>query len=142
MREERDVLRELDWSKVYANVPGAVSDGVRVAQLRIRERGWRRKKMMQAVACAACLVVVAGGSALLLYNRARTPDCVLPLPPVSAALDANSDVYASRDDVYYHVRPDCNRIEGEMVELKLVTALEFEKKPCPVCAGNAASESY
>ena len=140
MRENRDVLRELDWSKVYADVPGTVRDAAYIARLRIRERERRRRRNLRAAACAACLTVVVGAAALLLRGGAATPDRVVPLAPDAIHMSADTEVYASREDAHYHLRPDCARIEGETVVLKLVTALEFEKIPCPACGSNAVVE--
>ena len=143
MREnDRDVLRELDWSQVYASVPGAVDDGVRVAFMRIRQRRMRRRRMARWVACAACLALVAGAAAVFLSRGQSAPDRVVPLAPEMTELDGDSEVYASREDAHFHLRSDCGRIEGEVVALKLVTALEFEKELCPVCGANVLPEGY
>ena len=143
MREnDRDMLRDLDWSKVYASVPGAVDDGVRVAFLRIRQRRMRRQKALRWVACAACLVLLVGAAALFLNREENAPDRVIPLAPEMTALDSDAEVYASREDAHFHTRMDCPRIEGEAVALKLVTAMEFEKTVCPDCGANVLLNGY
>ena len=143
MREnDRDMLRELDWSKVYASVPGAVDDGVRVAFLRIRQRRARRQRMVRWAACAACLALAVGAAALFLNRQENAPDRVVPLAPEMTALDGDSEVYASREDAHFHLRPDCAKIEGEAVALKLVTALEFEKELCSDCGANVVIGGY
>ncbi len=141
---ERDALRDLDWSKVYARVPEEVRDGVRVAHLRIRQRELRRQKQRRrlrwAACAAACLALVVGASLLLLNGKGRAPDQVVPLAPEVLALRGGDVVYASRADEFYHVRRDCPRAGERCVALKLVTALEFEKELCPECGANYAVE--
>ena len=141
-RDERDELFALDWSKVYANVPGAVDDGVRVAFLRIRERRRKRMRMLRLTACAACLLVMAGAAGLMLRGGQSAPDRVVPLAPEAIQLTGDSEVYASRGDDCFHVRPECPRAEGEPVALKLVTAKEFEKTLCPVCGSGVAIDGH
>ena len=141
-RDERDELKHLDWSKIYANVPGAVDDGVRVAFLRIRERRMKRMRTLRLAACAACLVIVAGAAGFMLRGGQSAPDRVVPLAPEAVTLTDDSEVYASREDACFHIHADCPRIEGEAVALKLITAREFEKTPCPECAGSVLMEGY
>ena len=141
-QNDRDALRELDWSKVYASVPGAVNDGARVAFLRIRQREMQRRRIVRWSACAACLMLLVGAAALFLNQQRNAPDRVIPLAPEITALDGDSEVYASREDAHFHLRPDCGKIEGEAVALKLVTALEFEKELCPDCGANIALNGY
>ena len=141
-RDERDELLTLDWSKVYANVPDAVDDGVRVAFLRIRERRRRRARTLRLTACAACLLVLVGAAAMALRGGESAPDRVVPLAPESIRLNDDSEVYASRDDARYHVRPECPQAGDEVVSLKLITAKEFEKTLCPVCGGNVLADGY
>ena len=136
-RDERDELRMLDWSKVYGNVPGAVDDGVRVAFLRIRERRARRMRLIRIAASAACLVIIAGAAAFMLRGRESAPDYVAPLAPEVIRLTNDSEVYASREDAYFHLRPECPRAGEAAVALKLITAREFEKTLCPICRGGA-----
>ena len=139
-KNDRDELRALDWSKVYADVPGAVDDGVRVAFHRIRERRARRMRLVRVAASAACLVLIAGAAAFVLRGGESAPDYVVPLAPDVPVLTADSEVYASREDAHFHVRGDCPSLEGEAVVLKLVTALEFEKELCPDCGKNVLVE--
>lgn len=137
-KNDRDPLRELDWSKVYADVPGAVSDAVRVAALRIRQREQRRKRAARWIACAACLALAIGAVAYVLQSGQRAPDRVIPLAPEAVQLNDDSEVYASRVDGCYHVVPDCPKIAGEAVALRRVTAVEFEKTLCPYCGAGVA----
>ena len=139
-KNERDVLRELDWSKLYGTVPGEVNDGVRIAFLRIRQRRLRRQRMARWVACAACLVLLVGAAALFLNRGENAPDRVIPLSPELTALDTDAEVYASREDARFHVRMDCPRLEGDAVALKFVTAKEFEKTLCPYCGASVQAE--
>ena len=134
---ENDRLHALDWSRVYADIPGAVEDGVGVAFLRIRGYRNRRRRILRWAACAA---LVIGAAAILLRGGAGAPDRVVPLAPEPVRLNDDSQVFASRADACFHVRADCVKIEGEAVVLKLVTAVEFEKALCPVCGANARVE--
>lgn len=143
-RDERDALRDLDWSKVCADVPDEVRDGARVAYLRIRQHELRWQKLrgrLRVAACAAaCLALIAGASALLLRGKGNAPDQVVPLAPEAVPLRAGDEVYASRNDGCFHVRRDCPSAESEPVALKLVTALEFGKELCPDCGANYSLE--
>ena len=141
-RDERDELKHLDWSKIYADVPGAVDDGVRVAFLRIRERRMKRMRTLRLAACAACLVIVAGAAGFMLRGGQSAPDRVVPLAPETIRLTDDSEVYASREDECFHLRPECPQAGEDAVALKLVTAREFEKKLCPVCRGSAVVDGY
>lgn len=141
-RDEQDDLRMLDWSKVYANVPGAVDDGVRVAFLRIRERRKKRLRMLRMTACAACALIAVGAAAFMLRGGERAPDRVVPLAPEMVVLNDDSEVYASREDAHFHMSAACEKIEGEAVALKFVTAREFEKTVCPACGGNVLLDGH
>ena len=141
-RDERDELFALDWSKVYANVPGAVDDGVRIAFMRIRESRRRRLRTLRIAACAACAVIAVGAAALLLRGGGSAPDRVVPLAPEAVTLTDDSVVYASREDAHFHLKADCARAEGETVALKYVTAREFEKTACSACGASIVSNDY
>lgn len=138
MREnERDALRDLDWTRVYARAPGAVEEGARVAFARIRARERRRQRIARGAALAACLVLIAGGGAMLLLRGGGGPqDRVAAQLREAKQLNADDAVYASRADAYYHVAADCPEIEGRPVALQLITAVEFEKELCPACGAD------
>lgn len=125
--------RREDWAQIYSKVPEEVGDGVRIAFARIRARERRRARRMRVLACAACLVLALGAGALALSGARRPPDRVTPPVADADAPDLGAVVYAAKADPFFHLRPDCPRAERELVQLKLVTALEFEKAPCPDC---------
>lgn len=135
---DMDALRSEDWSKVYADVPDAVQTGVEFAFTRIHAREKRRKRAMRALACAACLALFAGGALLSMNLRAAqdAPDRVAAPNVELRALAPEDTVYAARADECFHVRQDCSEAMAEQVELQLKTALEFEKKLCPVCGAH------
>ena len=78
--------------------------------------------------------------AYLLRGREAAPDSVTPLAPNVIVLHTSDEVYASRADACFHVRPDCPKAAAEGVVLKLVTALEFGKELCPDCGANYVVE--
>lgn len=133
---ETDVLREEKWSDVYRKVPESVNEGVLLAFERIRIRERRRRWTLRAVSLAACLCLVMGAGALVLGGRRDGVDHVTAPAAQVRVLTENTIVYASMEDEYFHVYKACSEICGEPVELPLITALEFEKRLCPVCGAN------
>ena len=132
-KDEFDALRNEDWAKVYAAVPESVNAGVQFAFARIHAREKRRKYVMRSLACAACLALVIGMGSLVLHRESDGADRIAVSAPEMKALTDESIVYAAMADAYFHVYSACSGAMAEQVELPLVTALEFEKKICPVC---------
>ena len=135
---ELDDLRNEAWSEVYADVPDSVQTGVQFAFMRIRAREKRRRTALRALACAACLALVIGAAGFMLGREADAPDRVAAPNVELRTLKSDDIVYAARADACFHVRADCSEAMAEQVELQLITALEFEKKLCPVCGANVA----
>ena len=135
--DDRDALLREDWRGVYGELPDAVRDGVEDAFARIRIRETRRRAARRALACTACLALALGAARILLPRRAQVPDRVAQPPAESASLGDGTSVYAAKDDPCFHLDVGCAARRGELVELKLITALEFEKEICPVCGANA-----
>jgi hypothetical protein len=134
--DEHDVLKDLDWSKVYSDVPESVSAGVQFAFLRIRARQKKRKIILRAAALAACLclVVLAGG--MMIQREGDAPD-LLAAPRVELrTLSMDDRVYAAQADDYFHIHASCAAAMAEQVDVQLVTALEFGKAKCPICGAN------
>jgi len=132
--EEFDALRKENWDGVYADVPQSVHEGVQLAFARIHARERRRKQTFRLISMAACLCVVLGvGAVALRRGPADAPDRVAAPITQSRILARDEIVHASMQDACFHVRPDCEEIQGETVELQLMTALEFEKSLCPEC---------
>ena len=131
--DEHDILRDLDWSGVYADVPESVSAGVQFAFMRIRQREKRRKTALRALSAAACIAMVLAAGSLALKRENDAPDLVAAPRVELTVLSPDSRVYAARADDYFHINPACRAAMAEQVELQLVTALEFHKEKCPVC---------
>ena len=139
-RIERDMFRDLDWTKVYAKPSSAVSDAAGIAYLRIRQHELRRQRKLRTLrrmaGAAACVALIVGAAVFILHEKGGSPDHVVPLASDVLVLRENDEVYASRADEYFHMRTDCPKVMGAHVALKLVTALEFEKELCPDCGAN------
>lgn len=137
--EEFDALRKEDWSGVYRDVPQSVNEGVQLAFARIHAREKRRRQAFRLVSVAACLCVALGmGAVALRSGPADAPDRVAAPVADVRILARDETVYASRADACFHVKPDCSAAQGEIVELQMVTALEFEKGLCPSCGAGVA----
>lgn len=134
--DELDVLKNEKWSEVYADVPDSVRAGVQFAFMRIRAREKKRRTALRTLACAACLALVIGAAGLMLGREADAPDRVAAPSVELRTLKSDDTVYAARADACFHVRADCSEAMAEQVELQLITALEFEKKLCPVCGAS------
>lgn len=137
--EEFDALRNENWDGVYADVPQSVNEGVQLAFARIRAHERRRKQTFRLISMAACLCVVLGvGAVALRSGPADAPDRVAAPVTELRILPRDEIVHASKADACFHIKPDCSKIEGETVELQLMTALEFEKRLCPACGAGVA----
>lgn len=134
--DEHDVLKDLDWSKVYSDVPESVSAGVQFAFLRIRARQKKRKIILRAAALAACLclAVLAGG--MMIQREGDAPDLVAAPRVELRTLSMDDRVYAAQADDYFHIHASCAAAMAEQVDVQLVTALEFGKAKCPICGAN------
>lgn len=134
--DEHDVLKDLDWSKVYSDVPESVSAGVQFAFLRIRARQKKRKIILRAAALAACLclAVLAGG--MMIQREGDAPDLVAAPRVELRTLSMDDRVYAAQADDYFHIHASCAAAMTEQVDVQLVTALEFGKAKCPICGAN------
>lgn len=131
-----DALKKEDWKRAYADVPDCVEEGVYLAFARIRARERRRKSAVRALACAACLVVLIGAAGLALRRDQEPIDRVAAPRAELQMLAEDSIVYAAQADPYFHLRRSCPSAMAEQVQLKLITALEFEKEICPECGAN------
>lgn len=132
--DEFDALRRENWDSVYADVPSSVEEGVQLAFERIRAHERRRKQTLRLISMAACLCVALGvGAVALRSGPADAPDRVAASVTDVRILARDEAVYASKVDACFHIKPDCGKVQGEAVELRLLTALEFEKGLCPDC---------
>ena len=125
-------IENQDWQSLYADIPDCVHIAADSALHSIRARKKRRTGPAAIAAAAACLVVTA---AALLTNLNAAPDQTAVESKPIIVLTAQSIVFASKDDPYFHIDRSCSE---HSVELPLVTALEFEKTLCPVCGERAA----
>ena len=138
--EKRDPLRDLNWASVYSDVPEDFDPAVRIAFQRIRSHERRKKNIIRFTACAAAAAVFAGVGLWQMGKREVAPDQVNVVLASPTIVTRNTPVFSTKDDPYLHVDAACpNTIENE-VELQLVTALEFEKTPCPDCCVNVQFE--
>lgn len=139
---ENDALRGENWAQLYSDVPDCVADGVSLAFRRIRAAELRKKRIIRIAACAACLCAVIGAGAAALLNRPvpDVPDTVAPQTYESVVLTMDDTVLTSNADRYFHRYKECPDTDENAVAVKVATALEFEKTPCPVCCANARIE--
>jgi len=132
--DEFDALRNENWDGVYGDVPPAVNEGVQLAFERIHAYERRCRQGLRLISIAACLCVALGvGAVVLRSGAAKAPDRVASSITEKRILARDETVYASKEDACFHVRTDCAQIQGETVELQLMTALEFEKSLCGEC---------
>lgn len=135
---QTDSLRNENWAGVYAQTPDAVTLGVKLAFVRIRERERRRRRVLRIASAAACMAIVAGlcAASFSAKRGSQLPDQVLS--PVSEArtLCAEDVVYAANDDPCFHVYENCPCISPNAVSLPLMTAQEFGKTLCESCGAN------
>ena len=134
--DEHDVLQDLDWSGVYADVPESVSAGVQFAFMRIRRREKRRKTFIRALSAAACIALALAAGSLAFRPESDAPDLVAAPRVELTVLSPDSRVYAAQADDYFHISSSCRAAMAEQVELQLVTALEFHKEKCAVCGAD------
>ena len=132
--KNKDKFSQMNWQDVYARTPEAVQEGVEKAFRRIHLRQRRRRYVLRGMAVAAVLVFAAG-AALVTWGREPKRQDRMAAPSVAPeALGADSTVYAAMEDHCFHCMRDCPQARGELVAVQLVTALEFDKRPCGVCA--------
>lgn len=113
------------------------------AELNKRERS--RRRIIWGVTAFASIMLLSIGLALMHTKPAV--DVVLDTAPLSPATKSENTDGAQRgrlivpngwviihpEDVYYHCDPECAIMREGSVALPLETAIEFEKKACPVC---------
>ena len=136
-----DMVRQLDFKSAFPVTPSIIHDAVMKAQADI-ERYEKRRRFFKSVvtAAAACFLVVAGAAVFFMRSGGSSSDLIVP-PTLSGndvVIDMETPVFACKTDPYYHSRIDCDSAYAESVQLPLVTAIEFEKMACPVCAHNLA----
>ena len=138
--ENKDPLRDLNWSAVYGSVPDDFDPAVRLALQRVRLYEKRKKNLIRFTACAAAVAVCAGIGVWQLGRREIAPDQVDVVLAAPTVIAMDTPVLATKDDPYLHIDAACPKTIENEVEIQLVTALEFEKTPCPDCCANAEFE--
>ncbi len=138
--EKRDPLWDLNWSAVYSGVPEDFDPAVRVAFQRIRSHEKRKKNIIRFTACAAAVAVFAGVGLWQMSKREIAPDHVDVVLAAPTVITAHTPVFATLEDPYLHIDAACPKTIDNEVEIQLITALEFEKAPCPDCCANAEFE--
>lgn len=125
-------IENQDWQSLYADVPDCVRFAADSALHAIRTRKKQRSGLAAIAAIAACLAITA---VVLLIRPDALPDHTAVESKPAIVLTAQSIVFASKDDPYFHIDRSCAE---HSVELPLITALEFDKTLCPVCGERAA----
>jgi len=138
--EKKDPLRDLNWSAVYGNVPEDFEPSVRAAFQRIRIAERRRKNVIRFAACAAAVAVFACIGLWQMGKREFAPDQANVVLAAPTIITMDTPVFSTKDDPYLHLETACPKTIKNEVELKLVTALEFEKSPCPDCCAHVQFE--
>lgn len=136
----KDPLRELNWAAVYSAVPEDFDPAVRLSFQRIRAHERRKKNVIRFTACAAAVAVCAGIGVWQLGKREIAPDQVDVVLAAPEVIAMDTPVFSTKDDPYLHIDAACPQAVENEVEIQLVTALEFEKTPCPACCANAVFE--
>lgn len=139
-KNKEDSLRDFNWSAVYGDMPQDFEPAVRIALHRVYLHERRRKTALRLCACAAVIAIMLGFGALQLGRRSLAPDqsnIVLAAPTIVAS---DTLVFATKDDPYLHLDASCPQTIENEVEIQLITAIEFEKIPCPECCANAQFE--
>jgi hypothetical protein len=139
---EMDPLRRENWAGLYADVPEEVSAGVKLAYMRIRRHEERKRRMVRLLSAAACAAIVLGVCTLTIGSRKTIdPQDRVASPVVeTVVLQLNDTVYSSNSDTLFHVHAECPHAGERLVDLQLVTALEFEKTLCTTCGANVQIE--
>jgi len=138
--KQKDPLRDLNWASVYSGVPEGFDPAVRTAFQRIRNYERRRKNIIRFAACAAAVAVCAGIGIWQLGRREIAPDQVDVVLAAPTVIAMDTPVFGTKDDPYFHAYAACPKTIENEVEIQLVTALEFEKTPCPDCCANVQFE--
>ena len=138
--EKRDPLRDLNWSAVYSDVPEDFEPAIRFSFQRIRSHERRKKNIIRIAACAAAVAVFAGLGLRQMSKREIAPDHVDVVLAAPTVITAHTPVFSTLDDPHLHIDSACPKTIDNEVEIQLITALEFEKTPCPDCCANAKFE--
>lgn len=147
MNEEK--ILKVDFDSAFPDTPLIVDQAIFKAQADIA-RYERKKRFIRLgiSAAAACLVIFAGISVLLMRGDGISSDKITP-PVFSESeikIDMETPVFTCKSDAYYHADIRCKSSYAESVDLPLITAIEFEKAACPLCAshlntGNVAAQT-
>ena len=138
--KQKDPLRDLNWASVYSDVPEDFDPAVRLAFQRIRSHERRKKNIIRFTACAAALAVFAGIGLWQIGKRETAPDRVGIVLAAPTVITPDTHVFSTKDDPCFHVDAACPKTIENEVEIQLLTALEFEKTPCPDCCINVQFE--
>ena len=139
--KQKDPLRDLNWASVYSDIPEDFDPAVRLAFQRIRTHEKHKKNIIRFTACAAALAVFAGIGLWQMGKREVAPDHVDVVLAAPTIITPDTPVFSTRHDPYLHVDAACPKTIENEVELQLLTALEFEKTPCPDCCVNVQFEN-
>ncbi len=118
-------IEDENWQAVYSDAPECVKRAADRALRSIRAR--RRHTRIAAIAACAAFAIIA---ATVLVVNMDVPDRIMAAPEDMIVLTAESTVFASNADPKFHIDRSCGE---SLVELPLITALEFDKAICPKC---------
>ena len=138
--KQKDPLQDLNWASVFSDVPEDFDPAVRLAFQRIRTHERRKKNIIRFTACAAALAVFAGFGLWQMGKREIAPDHVDVVLAAPTVVTLDTPVFSTKADPYLHVDASCPKTIENEVEIQLLTALEFEKTPCPDCCVNVQFE--
>ena len=136
--KRKDKLMEIDFNSAFPETPSSLHEAILLAQKDIRRHEARRRAHRKLYLCAAAAAAVVIAVLTMVFPIGKGSSDVVTPPALSAneaALASDQPVYSSKADPYYHLDPQCSAIDEYAVEIPLITAQEFEKDPCPECAG-------
>jgi len=132
-----DRIRGIDFDSAFPETPSVIHEAIMKAHSDII-RYERRKRFMRYgfTAVAACLVVAVGLITFFMRRGNENSDLITPpvLSDSDVVINMETPVFASKANPYFHKSLQCESASEDSVELPLITAIEFEKAACPVCA--------
>lgn len=127
----------IDFAAAYPETPACIDRAISLAAEDIRFYESRKKKRISAFACAAAAIMMIAGASAFMFSGTNGNNSDLIAPPVLSEkelqMDMEKQVFASKDDPYYHTDMNCVLAGKNSVGIPLITAMEFDKIACPEC---------
>ena len=133
----QDKLFKIDFDAAYPETPACIHEAICFAEKEIHQRENSMRTLRRLAGCAAAgLIILVGIAAAMFSISNKNSEDIVSQPVLisSGAEDADDVVYASKNDPYYHRDAHCSIADENVVELPLITAIEFEKESCPRCS--------